>query len=197
MAKKKIIEHESLNFSIFFFSQLLIESKCEHFLFYGSLLGITRENRAIIGDDDVDFCVNQKDYHVVAAFLKRVGFKIRYNRAPNLTKFFIQAEGKIDSHFIRVDFYFYDAENDDNYLLEYWNFKGDTDNKELVLKIPKPLVFPIKEVNFLSSIICLPQFPEKLCEFLYGDNWRIPIKKDIEYRTIVSNGKPVHIPIKH
>ena len=50
---------ENLSFSIETFSEALAEKKCEHFLFFGSLLGIVRENSPIKGDDDVDFYVNK------------------------------------------------------------------------------------------------------------------------------------------
>ena len=32
----------------------------EYFIFYGTLLGIIRENNIIKGDDDIDFLVNHK-----------------------------------------------------------------------------------------------------------------------------------------
>ena len=193
---KNSIHFESLNFSIIFFSKLLKENNCEHFLFFGSLLGLVRDRSAIVGDDDVDFYVNQCHYEAVAGFLKDVGFRIRYNKAPNLTKFFIQAEGKIKNHPIRVEFYFYDSTSDDKYILEYWNFLGQTDNINKVLKVPKQLIFPIKEILLKDLFVCVPQFPEKICEFLYGNNWKIPVKKDTDYRIDVSNGSPIQIPIK-
>jgi phosphorylcholine metabolism protein LicD len=194
---KNSIHFESLNFSILFFSKLLKENNCEHFLFFGSLLGLIRDNSAIVGDDDVDFYVNQNHYEDVVAFLKKIRFKIRYKKPPNNTKYFIQAEGKIENHPIRVEFYFYDTTTDDNYILEYWNFLGQTDNMQKVLKVPKTLIFPIKEIPFINTLICVPKLPEKICEFLYGNNWKVPIKKDTDYRIDVLNGNPIQIPIKN
>ena len=45
------------NFSnLLFFTQLL--DKIEHFVFFGTLLGLVRENNLIEGDDDIDLYVN-------------------------------------------------------------------------------------------------------------------------------------------
>ena len=187
---------DSLNFSILFFSKVLIENKCEHFLFFGSLLGITRNLSAIDGDDDVDFYVNQNDYFLIVEILQKLDFKICFEDTPNHTKYFIQANGKIQDHIIRVDFYFYDAGSDNEFLLERWNFLGDPEKEELLLKTPKIIIFPLKKFLFKSVFVNLPKSPELVCKFLYGADWKVPIKKTIDYYMSVSNGKPIQIPIK-
>ena len=45
--------------NLFYFSKLF--KNVEYFIFFGTLLGITREKGIIDGDDDIDFYVNLKD----------------------------------------------------------------------------------------------------------------------------------------
>ena len=182
---------ENLSFSIETFSEALAEKKCEHFLFFGSLLGIVRENSPIKGDDDVDFYVNKKHYRKVVCLLRDMGVNIDYNNYPNDSGWFIQVQNTINGREIRVDFYFYDADTDENFILEYWNFTGSPENTDLVLKIPKPLLYPIRHIEYRSCNINIPQHPIIVCEFLYGINWRTPQRKGVDYGMTTLGGRPL------
>ena len=62
MFKKRIKEQNLKN--LISISKMI--KTIQHFVFYGTLLGLTRENNIIDGDDDVDFLVDIKDkkkYH--------------------------------------------------------------------------------------------------------------------------------------
>ena len=60
MAGNSLLE-SNLDFSLTFFSKLLHKEEIEHFIFFGTLLGLTRDGMPIKGDDDIDFYVNKKD----------------------------------------------------------------------------------------------------------------------------------------
>ena len=67
LSTKVSLENNESN--LVFFSKLLIN--VEYFIFFGTLLGITRENRLIDGDDDIDFYVNFKDRDQLIQNLKQ------------------------------------------------------------------------------------------------------------------------------
>ena len=55
---------QNLNFQNLIFISKIIKD-IEHFIFYGSLLGIIRDQNIIKNDDDVDFLINHKFKKVV------------------------------------------------------------------------------------------------------------------------------------
>ena len=95
-----------------------------------------------------------------------------------------------------VDFYFYESDFDNSYIIEKWNFEGMPGDSSKDLRIPKIFTHPIKEVSFKSHKLKLPSQPEYLCEFLYGSNWRRKLKKDVDYDIKVFDGKPVKFSLK-
>ena len=60
------------------------------------------------------------------------------------------------------------------------------------IHFPKKFIFPIKKDKYYKTI-CLPNKQEKLCQFLYGLDWKIPLKKNISYRMEIVNNKPLLI----
>ena len=188
------ITTENLDTGIKLFSKLFIQEKIEHFVFFGSLLGLVRNGAPIEGDDDVDFYVNIKNRSSVIEVLSSIGIKPNFHHRPNHTNFFIQAAGSVNGKAFRVDFYFYDAETDKNFVIDSWNFTGiqnDTEKKPNVLKIPKPLIYPLYKQVYKSQEVYLPRHPEIICEFLYGINWKIPQTKDKDYKMVVIGGRPL------
>lgn len=193
------LSEKNLDFSLTFFSKLLHKEEIEHFVFFGTLLGLTRDGMPIKGDDDIDFYVNKKDFDKVCIALLHVGIKINHNIWPNHTKNFIQVKDEIEGKEIRVDFYFYDSISDKDYLLEPWNFAGLAPNVTSVttfLKVPKIFIFPISTKKYLGERIFMPKHSEIVCEFLYGLSWKIPKSKGIDYKTAVIGGKPIHYSMK-
>ena len=173
------------------FSIELQKNKIEHFIFFGTLLGIIRNGEPIQGDDDVDFYVNKIHYNKIRNLLTSLGYKLDYSKLPNHTEHFIQLNLHLNNMQVRVDFYFYDSNTDENFLLESWNFRGRPDDKNNIIKVPKPLVFPLKIKSFEGTEVFIPQYPEIVCEFLYGKNWSIPIKKKTEYIVTMIGGRPL------
>jgi hypothetical protein len=185
-----------MEFGLVKFSQELQSKGIEHFVFFGTLLGLTRESKPIAGDDDVDFYVSDSGYDAVRALLISLGFELDFSKYPNNTRHLIQAYGILENIEIRVDFYFFDATTDKNFLLERWNFLAQPNNQNALLKVPKPLVYPIEKKLFLGQNIAMPKHPEILCEFLYGVNWKTPKKKRIDYQITIVGGRPLRMLAK-
>ena len=192
------LKQKAMESSLIQFSQALQRKNIEHFVFFGTLLGLTREGRPIAGDSDVDFYVNKKDFNLLCNFLTDIGVELDFENHPYHERdLFININGTLnETEKIDVDFYIYDATSDTNFLLERWNFMAQPNNEELVLKVPKPLVYPIEFKTYLGQKIAVPHCPEIICEFLYGIEWRIPQKKVIDYDIIIKGGRPLRVLIK-
>ena len=187
---KNKLKKSDLVFTLKYFSDLMNEN-CEYFAFYGTMLGLVREGSPIKGDDDVDFFVNKKHYNFIKNMILNSNIQIDYSKPPNNTEFFIQAHSYINNHELKADFYFFDDYSDRNYIIDFWNFAGRPFNIETKLKIPKPLIYPIKNLELEDCRINLPFHSEILCEYLYGENWAIPQRKGIDYFIKVIGGKPI------
>jgi len=190
------LSQASMKSALIKFSKELKKNKIEHFIFFGTLLGLIRDGGPIEGDDDVDFYVNQIYYKRIRDLLASLGFNLDYSLAPNNTKYFIQVNGHLNNIEIRVDFYFYDSNLDENFVLDPWNFIGKPKEKNKMLRLPKPLVFPLKVKLYEGEEVFMPQHPEIVCEFLYGKGWSIPKKKKADYIVAMIGGRPLIIQNK-
>ena len=191
------IEKSSMEYCIHRFSQEMKNCDIEHFVMFGTLLGLTRDGEPISGDDDVDFYVNMKHRESVSSMLKSIGLEVDYSKFPNDTKYFTQVQGILDGEIIRVDFYFYDADSSKDYILDNWNFAGKPSNADEMMKLPKPFVYPLKSKKYLETDVVIPNHPELICEFLYGASWTVPKKKNIDYHTKMVSGRPIRISINN
>ena len=185
--KNKIIQ--DLNFQ-----NLLTVSKIlfniEHFICYGTLLGITRGKKIIYGDDDVDLLINYKFKKKVLRKMK--SYKIFKLNKKVTNKYFAQFTRKKNEIITRVDFYFYINNPKNSYVIEKHNFLSNFKDPKFSIHFPKKFIFPIKK-DKNHKIISLPKRPEKLCQFLYGTDWKRPLKKNISYRMEIVNNKPLLI----
>ena len=92
----------------------------EHFIFYGSLLGIIRDQNIIKNDDDVDFLINYKLKKKVLDKMKLyTSFKLN-EKVSN--KYFIQFTKRKNNLITFIDFYFYIKDPKKNYIIEKHNF---------------------------------------------------------------------------
>ena len=187
------LQQSSMEYALIKFSKELKINEIEHFAFFGTLLGLTRDGKPIDNDDDVDFYVNKNDYLKVRNLLNSIGLTVNYSKWPNNTKYFIHASGILENIEIRVDFYFFDSDADENFLIEKWNFAAKPNNHKLILKIPKPLIYPIVKKSYLGSEICVPKHSDIICEFLYGIDWKIPKQKGVDYKVAIIGGRPLRI----
>jgi phosphorylcholine metabolism protein LicD len=191
---KSNISLENNESNLVFFSKLLIN--VEYFIFFGTLLGITREGRLIDGDDDIDFYVNLNNRDQLIKDLKNNHIDVDLSLSVNKNKYFLQIKRLINKEVLIVDFYFYESDIEKNFIVEKWNFEGGTQDATKHLRIPKVFIYPLKIQSFKSTELSIPKEKELLCEFLYGRNWNKRLKKDIEYEIKVINGRPFLYIIK-
>ena len=158
----------------------------EYFIFYGTLLGYHREKNLIRYDDDIDFYINIQHRDQLNYILEEVGFTIGYH-----SECFVQGIRKIGDKTTYVDFYCYDNDETSEFIRDRWNFKGNYHNFSTHLFIDKDWVFPILEGNIDDLSFKIPNNPEECCIYLYGEDYRIPLDKDVEYITRVINNQVV------
>ena len=169
----------------------MLDGKCEWFPFYGSLLGIVRDGSLIDGDDDVDILVHHKNYDLVKSILHDNGFEIDYNQIPNHTPYFFQIIGTYNGVNIRIDFYFYTDSEDDNFIHEAFSYNHSNISFQRITRIPKPLIFPLIELEYMGMTILTPKHSDIICDFIYGADWRKPKEKGVDYKLSIVAGKPV------
>ena len=192
LSTKVSLENNESN--LVFFSKLLIN--VEYFIFFGTLLGITRENRLIDGDDDIDFYINLKNRDQLINDLKINNIEVDLSMSVNKNKSFLQVKRIIQNEVLITDFYFYESDVEKNFIIEKWNFEGGTEDATKHLRIPRVFIYPLKKVSFRSHEIFVPQEGELICEFLYGRGWKKRLKKELEYEIKVINGKPYIYDVK-
>jgi len=190
---KNISVEENEN-NLIYYSKLFIN--VEYFIFFGTLLGITRDKGLIDGDDDIDFYVNLKDRFKLIENLKNNNIEVDLTLSVNKNNYFLQIKRVFNKKILITDFYFYETDIEKNFIIERWNFEGGTHDTSKYLRIPKIFIFPLKKILFKSVEIFIPKESELTCEFLYGINWKKKLKKDKEYTIKVINGKPYLFIIK-
>ncbi len=184
MNKKKLIQKINLE-NLLIISHLF--KKYEHFVFYGTLLGITREKNILLGDDDIDILINIKlKKKILKIISTSKNFKVNKKTS---NKYFVQLIRKSNNEKTFVDLYFYIDKSEKNYIEEKHNFLASVNLKSHSLHIPKKMVFPTKKIKKFSNVV-LPNKPLKLCQFLYGKTWATPLKKNTGYRMEIINHKP-------
>ena len=187
--KKKNKDLQDLNYkNLLFISKILFN--IEHFICYGTLLGIVREKNIIKGDDDIDFLINYKNKKKILKRMKSYkSFKINKKVINNFFLQFIKTDKGLKTY---IDFYFYINNLNKNYIVERHNFLSNVKDPKFALHIPKKIIFPIrKHKNF--KIISIPNKPRELCKFLYGNSWKTPLKKNFGYRMEIVDNKPLLI----
>lgn len=178
--------------TILFFSDLL--EGLEHFIFFGTLLGITRDGAPIKGDDDVDFYVAKDQRNEFIHRLETAGFKLDLSAKPNHTDFFLQVADLINGKFSKADFYFYERQEEN--IAEYWHFHGPRGSNFTKMIVPNDLVYPLTTVLFRGKEISVPANPEGVCEYLYGSSWIVPKEKGSQYKIKIIDSVPTYIEIK-
>ena len=180
--------------NLVFFTNLIKD--LEHFVFYGTLLGLVREKNLIEGDDDIDFYINIKERQKLISILKANSINVDETLSINKNECFLQIMRSHNNINYVVDFYFYNSVPDEFNIIEKWNFEGKIGDVTTHLKIPKIFIYPIKSIEVKNCQFYFPSHPLYLCEYIYGPNWKIKMKKDQEYKIKVINNKPVLFKIQ-
>ena len=174
--------------NLLFFSSLLAE--IEHFAFFGTLLGLVRDNKIIEWDDDVDIYVNSAARADLLQVLEKAGLKVPLDVSINTTPYLLQVQRTVRGEVGLVDFYFYDADTDPDYIWEKWNFRARPEKANAAIKIPKKNIFPIERKFYQGIEVSMPGDAAQLCVFLYGKSWNKPMAKRTDYETIIVNNVP-------
>ena len=186
MIKKRINEQNLKN--LLAVSKIL--KNINHFVFYGTLLGLTRENGIIYGDDDVDFLIDYSEKNKVMKIMKKSKL-FKFNE-KNSNKYFIQFLVGGNDFKTFVDFYFYQNKSTNSFIIERHNFLSNISNPNYALHIPKKDIFPILKHKKFKNV-SIPNQSKKMCAYLYGKNWIRPLKKNTGYRMEIVNNKPLLI----
>lgn len=173
----------------------MLDGKCEWFPFFGTLLGIVRDGCLIDGDDDVDIYVHHKNYDLVKSILHDSGFEIDCTQSPNDTPYFLQIIGAHDGVNIRIDFYFYTDSEDGNFIHEAFSYNRLDTSFQRIIRIPKPLMFPLTQLEYMGLPILTPKYSDIICDFLYGVDWREPKEKNVDYKMSMVSGRPVNVSL--
>ena len=129
-------EHNRENLK--YITNFFAEKKIPYFIFFGTLLGITRDNDIIKNDDDVDIYINLKDRKKLLSVINETDFNIDYNATENKSDFFLQLTKKLDGNNTSyVELYFY--EELDKHIVDRWNFRGIGHKKSASIYIPKKM----------------------------------------------------------
>lgn len=180
---------------------LIIVATCllelEYIPFYGTLLGLTRGGDIIEGDDDIDFILDVSERENVIHLLRSTAIEIDVREERNTSKYFLQGKRTIEGVDTYVDFYFFENNPKNGYLVEKWNFFAEPQNSSKAIHIPKNLIYPLKQRNIFGIDLLFPQHPELCCEFLYGKDWRTPRAKERDYRTVIIDNVPQQLLIPY
>jgi hypothetical protein len=172
----------SLNRAVFI-SALNLLKGFDAFPFFGTLLGIVRENDILKHDDDVDFYVNVIHREAFEETVKAHNHRVIMNYPC-----FIQLQFLFDGEIAYADFYFFERKAD--IIIEKWNFNGRWEDPQNCLHIPAELIYPLKVCHLFGINFNIPKNSEKCCEYLYGPSWRTPLLKGIGYKVSIVN----HVP---
>ena len=170
----------------------------DQFVFFGTLLGITREQDLIEGDDDIDILAPIEHRKLIIHKINNIdGFKVNFDKDCNKSDYFLQIESSVNNRNSLIDFYFYENNPGDDFIVDRWNFLGKHKNSEFALHIPKKFIFPIAKEKLFGAQIKLPACRELLCEWLYGKTWLTPREKNISYVIRVINNRPILVKPIH
>ena len=163
-------DSEKLNFTLEKVCSILNENNInDWFIFFGTLLGIVRENICIDGDDDLDIMINC-DYQKLRSTFEQEGFTFTSDFSINDSNQILKT--KPCDKYASFDFYMCEAQ-DKNYFTPWQNV--EVQNVEIEVK------------EWRSARINLPKNPETLLEKMYGSTWRTPIKLTNEDKEARSN----------
>lgn len=150
-----------------------IISDLDYFIFFGTLLGIIRDNNLISGDDDIDFLINEKDVSSLKKILHRNNFKITKETEDYVS---FRNVDLFEEH--TIDFYKFYIEGTYVYIPGSFYSNCKLNLKRHNLKIPQNIMFPSYKDELNLKI---PKEPKKVLNYIYGKRWRESLKKNEEY----------------
>lgn len=149
-----------------FFCNIMKKYNIDFIPFYGTLLGIIRENEFIDSDDDIDALVYSKNFKKIVKIIRKEKIKTGIIKYKEIIQLFLPTgEGPID-------IYFYNKVGED--ILIKWD--GN-------LLFSQKYIFPLKEQIFKNKKIAIPFDSKEILKQIYGENYLTPLKR-IEFDKI-------------
>lgn len=181
---KRRVSSENNNKNLIIISKILNKNGVDFFPFYGTLLGLVREDSCIDGDDDIDLMVSYDDRDRIYEIMSGLGMK-NTDGGRN----FLQFTYRIKDQPVIADFYLFEEE--DEYLIERWNFFGRERDENYSVHFDKKQIFPLSKIEWRGVELKMPNDPESVVEYCYGKEWREKKSKATQYRHSISNNKIV------
>ena len=138
------------------YKEILDKHNVRFVLFFGTLLGLIRENAFISYDTDIDVLVFWDDYLSwlkAKAELRERGFKVIDDKPIH------------DEHVIR-----------EGEKIEMW-WMGEIKDEYVynnLIRFHKDLIFPCLTIEFLGKEFLIPNKSKQLLSMIYGKDWMIP-----------------------
>jgi len=187
---KKAVSQETNRLNLRYTAELLNAADIRWFVFFGTLLGLTRDSDVIQGDDDVDIYIDSRDRAELVELLERHGLEPDLVKKPNHTPYFLQVNRAVDGQVGLIDFYLFDGQSKPSVLIDRWNFLAKYDDEAKAIHVPIEIVLPIEQKNLWGTTINFPQKPREVCRWLYGGRWDKPLSKSTEYEMMVIENRP-------
>jgi len=166
-------DKEKLNRTLEFVANILHkESINDWFVFFGTLLGIVRENSCIQGDDDLDIMINC-DYQQLRNIFEKKGFVFTSKFGIKNSKTILKSEPT--QEFASFDFYMCNV-NESGDFHTPWHGVVSTDSYVNV----DAKTFIYKEWS--STVLQLPNNYESKIINMYGSNWKVPQSRSCRMR---------------
>jgi hypothetical protein len=138
------------------------EGVTDWFIFYGTLLGIVREDSCIAGDDDIDIMINYDFKQLLSIFEKR-GFTFK----PIENKLLKSSPTK---EFASFDFYFCEVDEEKKWLMRWVNNSSTIVTNPYIDSSSKTF----HSITWRSTILNLPNnYMDKIIK-MYGETWNKP-----------------------
>ena len=156
----KILQNNNLNF----------------ILFYGSLLGVLREDNFIDGDDDVDILLDRKDADKLLSIVSshdNISYRygVSHNEQYNLFQLYLNNNTHSEdvlSLFGPIDIYYIDIDKQNNIISLPWEDEIYCYND----------IYPLKPINIYGYDVFIPNKALQIIERGYGKDWMIPKSKN-------------------
>jgi hypothetical protein len=128
------------------------------FIFFGTLLGIVRENSCIQGDDDLDIMINCDYQQLRNSFEKRGFFFMQGKHGIKNPDKILKSEPT--QEFGSIDFYFCEV-NGADYYTPWHSVKAKN-------------CLPLYKQSWKSTVLNLPNDYMGKIVLMYGEDWKIP-----------------------
>ena len=170
-------DQKKLNHTLEVVANILHEENInDWFIFYGTLLGIVRENSCIQGDDDLDIMINC-DYQQLRSAFEKKGFTFMEGKYGIKNPDTI-LKSKPTQEFGSFDFYMCNVNESGDFYTPWeqtWLRNAYEDKKVKSFEVKK----------WRSTFLQLPHNPEDRLSLMYGD-WQVP-----RSRVKVGSGKDI------